>query len=86
MRGIDIFQIPTLSCCVFVCNIIVMFNVVIFCDVVCCVFSEDDVIDVFAFPGTPGSVHCDIDVESCSPVRGGSCELGVGSKFSGIVG
>ena len=49
-------------------------------------FSEDGVIDVFAFPGTPGSVHGDIDVESCSPVRGGSCELGVGSKFSGIVG
>ena len=57
-----------------------------FCDVVCCVFSEDGVIDVFPFPGTPGSVHGDIDVESCSPVRGGSCELVAGSKFSGIVG
>ena len=68
------------------CDIVVESNVVIFSDVVCCVFSEDGVIDVFAFPGTPGSVHCDIDVESRSSVRGGICVRGVRSKFSGIAG
>ena len=71
--------------CVFL-NLIVVFHVVVFCGMVCCIFSEGGVLDVFAVPGIPGSVHCDIDVESCSPVRGGICVRGARSKFSGIVG
>ena len=71
---------------VFFLNLIVVFHVVVFCGMVCCIFSEDGVLDVFAVPGIPGSVHCDIDVESCSPVRGGICVRGARSKFSGIVG
>ena len=83
-RTLTSFKIRHITVSFFV-KLPVAFQVLDF--VTCCVagFPVDGVLDMFAVRGTPGSVHYDIDLESCNPVRGGSYVRGVPSKVWGIV-